>query len=80
MHNLLKCSNNFQNIYKLYQDVRNATKDSLTNSLSYRFKICSNCKTCTAAIWEVQVALPFKFLSNFWTSLKILPSDSEINL
>ena len=55
-----------QNICKLYQYLRNATKDNLTDSLSYRFKICSTWKACAASIWELQVALLLKFLGNFW--------------
>ena len=65
----------------MWQYYRNDPHDILTNSDSFKFKINITGKTPAARITKnVKIAVPLKYLSNFWRTLEIPLINCEINL
>ena len=65
----------------MWQYYRNDPHDILTNSESFKFKINITGKTPAARITKnVKIAVPLKYLSNFWRTLEMLLINCEINL
>ena len=66
---------------KLWQYFGDMTNDLLTNSESFKFKIKIIGKTsATGNTKDVQIAVPLKYLSNFWRTLQMTLMNYEINL
>ena len=70
MCDLIEYSDNYSKNLQFYKDDSN---DNIKHSESFKYKIKITGKT--PAAWktkDIKIAVPLKFLSNFWRSLEIL--------
>ena len=75
MHNYMKTSGS------LWQYYRDDPNDNIAESVSFKFKIITTGKTSDADnTKDVKIAVPLKYLSNFWRTLEMLLINWEINL
>ena len=82
MYNLIEYSNNYlktsRNLWLYYRDDPN---DNITQPESFKFKIKITGKTPAAGnTKDVEIAVPLKYLSNFWRTLEMPLINCEINL
>ena len=79
MHNLIEYSNNFQkksgSLYQLCRIIL-----IIKDSGSFKFKSKFLYNTNDASIVNAKIAVPLKYLSNFWRNLEMLLINCEINL
>ena len=82
MYNLIEYSNNYSKTSgSLWQYYRDDPNDNIAQSESFKYKIKIMRKTHTASnTKDVEIAVPLKYLSNFWRTLKMLFISCEINL
>ena len=82
MHNLIECSaNNSKTSGRLWQYDRDDSKDNIKQSESFKYKIKITGKTPAGGNRkDVKIAVPLKYLSNFWTTLEMQLINCEINL
>ena len=81
MYNLIEHSNNYSKTESLWQYYRNDPNDNITQSESFKFKIKITGKTPAAGnTKDVEIAVPLKYLSNFWRTLEMSLINCEINL
>ena len=82
MHNLIECSaNNSKTSGRLWQYDRDDSKDNIKQSESFKYKIKTTGKTPAGGNRkDVKIAVPLKYLSNFWTTLEMQLINCEINL
>ena len=82
MYNLIEYSNNYSKTSgSLWQYYRDDPNNNITQSESFKFKIKITGKTPAAGnTKDVEIAVPLKYLSNFWRTLEMLLSNLEINL
>ena len=82
MYNLIECSDNYSKTSgSLWQYYRDSPNDNITQSESFKFKIKMTGKTSAAGITKgVEIAVPLKYLNNFWRSLEMPLINCEINL
>ena len=82
MYNLIEYSNNYlktsRNLWLYYRDDPN---DNITQPESFKFKIKITGKTPAAGnTKDVEIAVPLKYLSNFWRTLEMPLINCEFNL
>ena len=82
MYNLIEYSDNYLktsgNLWQYYRDDPN---DNITQTESFKYKIKITGKTPAADnTKDVEIAVPLKYLSNFWRTLEMLLINCEINL
>ena len=82
MYNLIKYTNNYSkrpgSLWQYYGDDPN---DNITRSESFKYKTKITGKTPAAGnTKDVKIAMPLKYLSNFWRTLEIPLINCEINL
>ena len=82
MHNLIECSaNNSKTSGRLWQYDRDDSKDNIKQSESFKYKIKITGKTPAGGNRkDVKIAVPLKYLRNFWTTLEMQLINCEINL
>ena len=82
MHNLIEYSNNYSKTsWNLWQYCKDEPYDDIANSESFQFKIKITGNTPNAGnTKDVKIAVPLKFLSNFWRILEMPLINCEINL
>ena len=65
----------------MWQYYRDDPNDNITQSESFKFKIKIRGKTPAAGnTKDVEIAVPLRYLSNFWRTLKMPLINCEINL
>ena len=65
----------------MWQYYRDDPNDNITQSESFKFKIRIRGKTPAAGnTKDVEIAVPLRYLSNFWRTLKMPLINYEINL
>ena len=65
----------------MWQYYRDDPNDNITQSESFKFKIKIRGKTPAAGnTKDVEIAVPLRYLSNFWRTLKMPLINYEINL
>ena len=82
MYNLTKYSVNYSKTSsKLWQYYRDDPNDTITESESFKYKIKITGKTSADGnTKDVNIAVPLKYLSNFWRTLEMPLINCEINL
>ena len=82
MYNLIEYSDNYSKTSgNLWQYYRDDPSDNITQSESLKFKIKITGKTpVTGNTKHVEIAVPLKYLSNFWGTLEMPLINCEINL
>ena len=82
MYNLTKyCDNYSKTSSKLCQYYRDDANDTITESESFKYKIKITGKTSSDGnTKDVNIAVPLKYLSNFWRALEMPLINCEINL
>ena len=81
MCNLIECSNNYSktsgSLWQYYKD----SNDNITQSEPFKSKIKITGKTPAAGnTKDVEIIVPLKYLSNFWTTLEMPLINCEVNL
>ena len=82
MYNLIEYNNNyFKTSGILWQYYRDDTNNNITESEPFKYKIKITGKTpADGNTKNVKVAVPLKYLSNFWRTLEMSLINCEINL
>ena len=82
MYNLIEYSDNYSKTSgSLWNYYRDESNDNLTDSESFKSKIKITGKTpADGNTKNVEIAVPLKYLSNFWRSLEMLLINCEISL
>ena len=82
MYNLFECINNYwKTSGSLWQYYGGDPNDNITQSESFKFKVEITGKTpASANTKDVEIAVPSKYLINFWRTLKMLLINCESNL
>ena len=81
MYNLIGYSDNYSKISgSLCQFCRDEPNDNITDSESFKFKSKFLDNTNNASIVNAKIAMPLKYLSNFWKTLEMSSINCEINL
>ena len=82
MYNLIEYSNNYSKTSgRLWQYYRHYPNDNITQSESFKYKIKITGKTpADGNLKDVEIAVPLKYLSNFWRTLEMPLINCEINL
>ena len=82
MYNLIECSaNNSKTSGSLWQYDRDDSNDNMKQLQSFKYKIKITGKTPAGSNKKnVKIAVPLKYLSNFWTTLEMPLINCEINL
>ena len=80
MYNLIEYSNNYSKTSGgLWQYYRDDPNDNTAQSESFKYKIKIMRKTHTASnTKDVEIAMPLKYLSNFWRTLEMPLINCEI--
>ena len=81
IHNLIEYSDNYlKTLRRLWQYYRDDPNDNIKQSESFTFKIKITVKTFVAGnTKDVEIAVPLKYLSNFWRTLEMPLIRCEIN-
>ena len=82
MHNLIEYSDNYSKTSRtLWQYYRDDPKDTITESESFRKRTKMTGKIpADGNTKDVKIAVPLKYLSNFWRTLEMPLVNFEINL
>ena len=82
MYNIIEYSNDYSKTSgRLRQYCRDDPNDNIAESESFKYKIKMTGKTSDAGNTEdVKIAVPLKYLSNFWITLEMPLINCEINL
>ena len=81
MYNIIKYSDNYWKTYwSLYQFCRNGPKSIVTDSESFKFKSRFLTKTNDIGTINVEIAVPLKYLNNFWKAFEMPVTSFEVNL
>ena len=81
MYNLIGYCDNYSKISgSLCQFCRDEPNDNITDSESFKFKSKFLDNTNNASIVNTKIAMPLKYLSNFWKTLEMSSINCEINL
>ena len=82
MYNLIEYSNNYSKTSgSLWQYYRDEPNENITESESFKFKVKLTGEIPNADNKKnVEIAVPLKYLSNFWRTLEIPVINCEINL
>ena len=81
MYNLIEYSNNYLKTWSLWQYYSDDPNENITQFKSFKFKIKITGKTPAAGnTKDVEIAVPLKYLSNFWRTLEMSLINCEINL
>ena len=82
MHNLIEYSDNYvKTTRSLWQDFRDEPDDNLEDSESFKSIIKITGKTPNNAyVKDVEIMVPFKYLSNFWRTLEMPLINCQVNL
>ena len=82
MYNLIEYSDNFSKTSgSLWQYYRDDPYDNITQSESFKYNIKTTGKTPVADnTKDVEIAVPLKYLSNFWRTLEMPLINCEVNL
>ena len=92
MYNLLEYSKNYRktigSLYNYYRDELSDDADDNSNTFKYKNKITGNIYNVNAGaqgynvnkngMHEVELAIPLKYLGNFWRALNILLISLEL--
>ena len=81
MYNSIEYSNNYLKTGSLWKYYRDDPNENVTQFKSFKFKIKITRKTPAAGnTKDVEIAVPLKYLSNFWRTLEMSLINCEINL
>ena len=82
MWNLIEYNDNYSKTsVGLWQYYRDGPNGNITQSESFKYKIKITRKTIAAGnTKDVEIAVPLKYLSNFYRTLEMLLINYEINL
>ena len=82
MYNLIEYSNNYLKLSgSMWQYYIDDPNDNITQSESFKYKIKITVKTLAVGnAKNVEIAVPLKYLSNFWRTLEMPLINCEINL
>ena len=82
VYNLIEYSDNYSKTSgSLWQYYRDDPNDNIAQSESFKYKIKIMRKTHTASnTKDVEIAVPLKYLSNFWRTLEMPLINCEVNL
>ena len=82
MYNLIEYNDNYSKTSGgLWQYSRDGPNGNITQSESFKYKIKITRKTIAAGnTKDVEIAVPLKYLSNFYRTLEMLLINYEINL
>ena len=80
MHNLIEYNNNYSktlgSLFQYYRDMPNDADSEL-----FKYKLKFTCNTNTESIEDdVKTLVPFKYLTDFWRTLKVSLINCEIIL
>ena len=79
MYNVIEHSNNYSVVTRsLCQYQKDVTRNPIANSISLQFK--KNSLDNTQTFKNTEIAVPLKYLSNFWRALEMPLINCEINL
>ena len=82
LYNVIEYSHNYSETWgSLWQYYRDYPNDNIAQSESFKYKIKITGKTPTAGnTKDAKVAVPLKYLSNLWRTLKMPLINRKINL
>ena len=82
MYNLIEYSDNYSKTSgSLWQYDRDDPNDNLAESESFKYKIKITSKTYPVGnTKDVKIAVPLKYLSNFWRTFEMPLINCEVNL
>ena len=82
MYNLIEYRDNYSKTYeKLWQYYKDERNDNLTDSESFKSKLERTGKIpADGNTKDVEIIVPLKYLSNFWTTLEMSLINCEVNL
>ena len=82
LYNVIEYSHNYSETWgSLWQYYRDYPNDNIAQSESFKYKIKITGKTPTAGnTKDAKVAVPLKYLSNLWRTLKMPLINGKINL
>ena len=82
MYNLIEYSDNYSKTSgSLWQYYKDDPNDNITQSESFKYKIKITGKTPAGVnTKDVKIAVPLKYLSNFWRTLEMPLINCEVNL
>ena len=82
VYDLIEYSDNYSKTSEsLWQYYRDDPNDKITQSESFKYKIKITGKNPAAGnTKDVKIAIPLKYLNNFWRTLEMLLINSEISL
>ena len=70
-----------QNIWKFLANYKDDPNDNITQSESFKYKIKITGKTPAGVnTKDIKIAVPLKYLSNFWRTLEVPLINCEVNL
>ena len=82
MYNLIEYTDNYSktsgSLYQFYRDEPNDNDIAEYESFTFKTKFLNN--TNNAGIINLKIAVPLKYLSNFWKTLEMPLINCEINL
>ena len=80
-HNQGEYNNNYtKRSASLWHCHKDDPYDNITDSESFKFKSELTNNSNKLSIADIELAVPLKYLSNFWRTVEILPINCEINL
>ena len=82
VYDLIEYSDNYSKTSgSLWQNYRDHPNDKITQSESFKYKIKITGKNPAAGnTKDVKIAIPLKYLNNFWRTLEMLLINCEISL
>ena len=81
MYNIAEYSNNYVKTGSFWQYYKDDPNDNITESESFKFKARIRGKTPAACnTKDVEIAVPLKYLSDFWRTLEMQLIYCEVNL
>ena len=82
VYNLIEHSDNYSNTFRsLWQYFRDESNATLADSESFKSKVKITGKTANDDnTKKIEIAVPLKYLSNFWGTLEMPQINCEINL
>ena len=82
MYNLIEYSDNYSKAFwSLWQYYIDDPNDNIAQSESFKYKMKITGKTTVGSnTKDVKIAVPLKYLNNFWRTLEMLLVSCEVNL
>lgn len=80
MYNLIKLSDYYQKTSRLCRYYKDDPKGNITDTESFKYKSRLTKNAKHMGIVNAEIAVPLKFVDNFWRTLEISIINFEINL